>query len=368
MKSTTSTTQTLVGMENENSAHAHSGRAEEKTSNQFTTSPLAKSSQVTQKRSCQTSSTGLTTTRNMYTSSTNLPQPTSPSVLKNGNSQIQGKSTPETKSGVPAASRPSQESTPPRMSTFKAALHNAMNSLRQSQVNSPAPSEDGSISNMDLSSDKNYFAKLTQGLKKLDNLSHAVQDKIRNSVQGESPVPREPLNHYQGNSGQKHEELSNVDNAKSRSRLEDFQKAPSPPPLLKQSKTPGRVNSEALQKTVPKAPPPPPLPKQSSTSVNEKGKRRRKRKGNSENAEALESPRRNVERRPSKVEEISTRLNEAEERAPFNVGDRMSLTNRFRPGYETTDASWNDADGRASSEEDYRMTARRFSTRYSQIE
>jgi len=72
-----------------------------------------------------------------------------------------------------------------------------------------------------------------------------------------------------------------------------------------------------------------------------------------------------------------------EKRAPFKVGDRMSLTNRFRPGYEKSDVSWNQKSGNqgkanetenrvgieqtsdVSDEEEYELTSRRFSLRYS---
>lgn len=72
-----------------------------------------------------------------------------------------------------------------------------------------------------------------------------------------------------------------------------------------------------------------------------------------------------------------------ERRAPFKVGDRMSLTNRFRPGYEKSDVSWNrnpenhektsetedtvniEQPSDVSDEEGYELTSRRFSLRYS---
>jgi len=76
-------------------------------------------------------------------------------------------------------------------------------------------------------------------------------------------------------------------------------------------------------------------------------------------------------------------FNSEEKRAPFKVGDRMSLTNRFRPGYEKSDVSWNQQSGNrvevneteddvgieqasdVSDEEGYELTSRRFSLRYS---
>jgi len=56
-----------------------------------------------------------------------------------------------------------------------------------------------------------------------------------------------------------------------------------------------------------------------------------------------------------------------EKRVPFKVGDRMSLTNRFRPGYgklEKASEPTEVEDGGNSSDE-YELTSRRFSLRYS---
>merc|ERR1719158_985694 len=39
------------------------------------------------------------------------------------------------------------------------------------------------------------------------------------------------------------------------------------------------------------------------------------------------------QRRPSRVSQITQEMNTNEQRVPFKIGNRMSLTNRMRPGY-----------------------------------
>jgi len=246
------------------------------------------------------------------------------------------------------------ESKPQRRSTFKDALHSAIHSLRSSKVTSKVPSDTESLTNMDLTSDKTYFAKLTEGLKQLDDFSHDVTDKIRSSV-GEMLNPTTPRTDP--------DTLSQV-TASSKPISRNGESA-------KSARAPETLNSSALQATVPQAPPPPPHPTESKDLLGN-GKRRKKKRTADEKSKGKARLKKPSEqpRRPSKVEEISARMNEAEERAPFNVGDRMSLTNRFRPGYESTNAQWDDGtqfgtiEPNASDDEDYKMTARRFSRRY----
>ena len=60
-------------------------------------------------------------------------------------------------------------------------------------------------------------------------------------------------------------------------------------------------------------------------------------------------------------------FDQEEKRVPFKVGDRMSLTNRFRPGYgkleKASEPTEVEDDGNSSDE--YELTSRRFSLRYS---